>query len=86
LVKNCRMNFYIETNRFILREFRKTDVDDLFEMDSDPEVHTYLGNDPVKSKEEVETYIDAVIQQYKLPAILASSELVDRRDARRLNA
>lgn len=59
------MNFYIETDRFILREFRATDVDDLFEMDADPEVHAYLGNNPVKSKEEVEEGIEYVRRQYK---------------------
>lgn len=59
------MNFYIETDRFILREFRETDVDDLFEMDSDPEVHAYLGNNPVKSKETIEEVIANVRQQYK---------------------
>ncbi|MCB0478296.1 MAG: GNAT family N-acetyltransferase [Crocinitomicaceae bacterium] len=59
------MNFHIETERFILREFRETDVDDLFEMDSDPEVHRYLGNQPLKSKDQVFEYIGAVQQQYK---------------------
>lgn len=59
------MNFYIETDRFILREFRMSDIDDLYEMDVDPEVHKYLGNNPIKSKAEVEKYITAVIQQYK---------------------
>ncbi len=59
------MNFYIETNRFILREFRETDLDDLFELDSDPEVHKYLGNNPVKSKEDIAKGIEFVRQQYK---------------------
>ncbi|MEN9348352.1 MAG: hypothetical protein RLZZ77_1863, partial [Bacteroidota bacterium] len=34
----------VTTPRFILREFRLTDVEALFAVDSDPEVVRYLGN------------------------------------------
>lgn len=54
----------IETTRFILREFRFSDLDDLFEMDSDPEVHRFLGKNPVTTKEEVEKSIEWVRSQY----------------------
>lgn len=44
------MKIYAETERLILREILPTDVDALFELDSDPDVHRYLGNNPVDIK------------------------------------
>jgi ribosomal-protein-alanine N-acetyltransferase len=52
------LQFYIET------EFLETDQADLFEMDSDPQVHRYLGNRPVKTIDEIKTVIQLVRQQY----------------------
>lgn len=40
------------------------DVDEFFELDSDPEVHKYLGTEPVKSKEQIIDVIKYVRQQY----------------------
>lgn len=59
------MTFYIETERLILRELRITDLDHMFELDSDPEVHKYLGNNPVKTKDESRKILESVINQYK---------------------
>ncbi|OEK09461.1 GNAT family N-acetyltransferase [Flavivirga aquatica] len=59
------MKFHIETERLILREFRKTDLRGMFELDSDPEVHKYLGNKPVKTKEESIKIIESVLNQYQ---------------------
>lgn len=59
------MKFHIETERLILREMRPTDLEGMFELDSDPEVHKYLGNKPIKSKEESVKIIQSVIKQYK---------------------
>jgi len=39
----------VETERFYLREILPTDVDGFFELDSDEDVHRYLGNNPVKN-------------------------------------
>lgn len=58
------VNFYIETERLIFREFLSSDVDEFFEMDSDPEVHRYLGNNPVKNKEQAGVVIQSIRQQY----------------------
>ena len=58
------LQFYIETERLILRDFLETDQADLFELDSDPEVHRYLGNRPVKTIDEIKTVIHMVRQQY----------------------
>ena len=40
------------------------DVDGMFEMDSDPEVHLYLGNQPIKTKEESAKMVAFIRQQY----------------------
>jgi RimJ/RimL family protein N-acetyltransferase len=54
----------IETERLILRELLPTDVDGMFQLDSDPHVHTYLGNKPISSKQQAEDVIHFVRQQY----------------------
>lgn len=58
------MKIFIETDRLILREMLLTDVDGMFAMESDPEVHKYLGNKPVTSKEQVVAVINFIRQQY----------------------
>ena len=59
------MKFDIETDRLILRELRVTDLEGMFELDSDPEVHKYLGNKPVKTKVESQKILESVFNQYK---------------------
>lgn len=56
---------HIETKRFILRELDDLDEADLFEMDSDPEVHVYIENNPVKSMDEIRHAIVFLKKQYK---------------------
>ena len=58
------MTFNIETERLILRELRLSDLEGMFELDSDPEVHKYLGNKPIKTKEESQKILENVINQY----------------------
>ena len=58
------MNIKIETERLILREFIPSDENGLFELDSNPAVHTYLGNKPVTKIEEVRKFIEIINQQY----------------------
>ena len=58
------MEFYIETERLILRDLLETDVEDYFEMDSDPEVHRYLGNNPIKTREQALENINNIRKQY----------------------
>jgi ribosomal-protein-alanine N-acetyltransferase len=59
------MNFYLETDRLILREFLESDADGMFELDSNPLVHQYLGNNPIKSKQQAEEIIQFIQKQYK---------------------
>ncbi|WP_316635642.1 GNAT family N-acetyltransferase [uncultured Flavobacterium sp.] len=54
----------IETERLLLRELQLSDVDGMFELDSNPNVHLFVGNKPVKSIEESIGYIKNVQQQY----------------------
>src|SRR4051812_29243148 len=58
------MKIIIETERLILREILPTDIDGFFELDCDPEVHRYLGNKPVKEKEQIIDVIKSIRQQY----------------------
>lgn len=59
------MTFQIETERLILRELRISDLDGMFELDSNPEVHKYLGNKPAKTIDESKVILESVITQYK---------------------
>lgn len=54
----------IETERLLLRELLPTDAEAMFEMDSNPEVHKYLGNNPVTDIEQVRGYIESIREQY----------------------
>ncbi|MES2838178.1 MAG: GNAT family N-acetyltransferase [Bacteroidota bacterium] len=59
------MKIVPETERLILREIEFTDENDLFEMDSDPEVHLYIENNPVKSIVEIKKIIELLKKQYQ---------------------
>lgn len=54
----------IETPRLILRELRGSDDIAMFELDSNPEVHKYLGNQPYTSIEQSRENITSVCRQY----------------------
>jgi ribosomal-protein-alanine N-acetyltransferase len=58
------MEIFIKTNRLILREILPTDVGGMLELDSDPEVHRYLGDEPVCDREQIIEVINFIRQQY----------------------
>lgn len=58
------MQHLIETPRLLIRPLTMEDEDGMFEMDSDPEVHRYLGGKYYKSIEESRENIRIVRQQY----------------------
>lgn len=58
------MKVFIETERLILREILPSDIEGMFELDADPDVHRYLGNKPVTSKKESGDMIAYIRQQY----------------------
>ncbi len=59
------MNLKLETKRLILRPVTIDDTQDFFEMDSNPKVHIYLGNNPVKTIEQSKAWILDILEQYK---------------------
>jgi [ribosomal protein S5]-alanine N-acetyltransferase len=58
------MNIFAETERLILREVLPEDDAAFFELDSDPEVHRYLGDPVVEDIETCRKVIQFVRQQY----------------------
>jgi ribosomal-protein-alanine N-acetyltransferase len=60
------MKIFVETDRLILREIELSDDKDMFEMDSDPEVHLYIENKPVGSIEKIHEVIGMIqLQQQR---------------------
>ena len=59
------MHFHLETDRLILRNIQLSDIEGMFELDSDPEVHKYLGNKPFATKSQSENNIKDILKQYK---------------------
>lgn len=59
------MKIIAETDRLILRELIAEDEAGMFELDSDPEVHQYVGKNPVESIEQIQDVIEFIQQQYK---------------------
>ncbi|MCU0423620.1 MAG: GNAT family N-acetyltransferase [Bacteroidia bacterium] len=64
MTEKSAVKIFAETDRFILREILPSDVDGLFELDSDPEVHRYLGNKPVTKREQIVEVISFIRKQY----------------------
>jgi ribosomal-protein-alanine N-acetyltransferase len=58
------MEFYLETERLILREIKESDIDGMFELDTNIQVHAYLGNNPIKTKEQAAQNIQFIRTQY----------------------
>ncbi len=58
------MKIYIETDRIILREMMPNDCHGMFELDSNPIVHKYLGNKPVNTIADSKKAIDYIRNQY----------------------
>lgn len=58
------MEIFAATPRLILREIIPADEKGMFTLDADPEVHKYLGNQPVTSIEEVRNAIQFIRRQY----------------------
>ncbi|MFT5254465.1 MAG: ribosomal-protein-alanine N-acetyltransferase [Flavobacteriales bacterium] len=54
----------IETERLILRKINSSDDEMMFLLDSNSNVHQYLGNKPVESIEESRQYIENIQIQY----------------------
>lgn len=60
-----RMNYYLETERLVLREIKESDLEGMFMLDSNKEVHKYLGNKPISTRKEAEKIIQFIHRQYQ---------------------
>ncbi|TBX68384.1 N-acetyltransferase [Flavobacterium silvisoli] len=58
------MNLQLETPRLLLRPFEFSDAQAMFALDSNPNVHLYLGNKPVTAIEQCLAYIESIRNQY----------------------
>ncbi|MGH1388142.1 GNAT family N-acetyltransferase [Kordia sp.] len=58
------MKIHIETDRLIIRDIEAYDVEGILALDSDPEVHEFLGKKPIKTIEEAKEIIDYIRGQY----------------------
>jgi len=58
------MNIHIETERLIFRDIEESDIKGMFALDSDSEVHRYLGGKPIKSVDDAQRIINNIRQQY----------------------
>lgn len=58
------MPIKIETERLFLREFQLDDTEGLFELDSNPLVHQYLGTKPLSNIEQAKEVICFIQKQY----------------------
>ena len=54
----------IETDRLYFREILESDDCSILELDSDPAVHQYLGNNPIKDIIQARDLIQFIRQQY----------------------
>lgn len=60
------MHVFLETERLILRRFTTDDVDNLFDLDSDPEVMRFLTGGPGTPRDEIERdYIPTYLSHYE---------------------
>ncbi|AXG72766.1 N-acetyltransferase [Flavobacterium arcticum] len=59
------MLLMLQSERLYYRELLPRDDEAMFSLDSDPEVHRYLGNNPVTNIEQSRDYIKSIRQQYQ---------------------
>lgn len=64
-----QMKIFVETQRLLLRELMPSDEEGMFVLDSDAEVHRYLGNKPISSTEQARKAIETIRQQYRTHGI-----------------
>jgi ribosomal-protein-alanine N-acetyltransferase len=63
------MKIFWETDRYILREMTEADAEGMFALDSNPQVHEYLGMKTIDSKDQALNAIRKVIDQYEANGI-----------------
>jgi ribosomal-protein-alanine N-acetyltransferase len=63
------MNIHIQTKRLIIRDIEASDAQGMFALDSDPDVHEFLGKKPIKTIEEAKQSIEHIRKQYETNGI-----------------
>jgi [ribosomal protein S5]-alanine N-acetyltransferase len=59
-----RHTIQLITPRLIMRDFEEDDDHLIFKLDSDPEVHRFLGNNPLKDAAQARDVISMIRSQY----------------------
>jgi len=60
------MRVFLETERLVLRQFTEADVDNLVDLDSDPDVMRYITGGRTTPREEIETdFLPAFLAYYQ---------------------
>ncbi|GJM61839.1 GNAT family N-acetyltransferase [Persicobacter diffluens] len=59
------MSTIFETPLYEIRLLQPADAEGIFLLDSDPEVHKFLGNNPIKSMAEAEKVVAYIMGQYE---------------------
>ena len=59
------MDVILTTSRFYLRKITHDDLDDFYELDANPNVHRYLGRNPITTRDQARGYIQYVLDQYE---------------------
>lgn len=59
------MKIHLQTERFNIRDIEEYDLDGMFDLDSNPNVHKFLGNSPIKTREEAKDMINNIRAQYQ---------------------
>ncbi|MFT5182968.1 MAG: ribosomal-protein-alanine N-acetyltransferase [Flavobacteriales bacterium] len=54
-----------ESDRLILRELKPDDAQGIFELDSNANVHLFLGNKPISTLEQAQGVVEYIRQQYR---------------------
>ena len=58
------MPIFIETERLYIRKLEEKDAEGMFVMDSDPEVHKYVGGNPAQNIQHIRDVIQNIHNQY----------------------
>jgi len=58
------MKIHVQTERLILRDLEISDAEGIFKLDSDPDVHEFLGKKPIQSIDQAREIIEFIRKQY----------------------
>ena len=58
-----------QTQNLIYRKITLDDAEEIYELDSNAEVHRYLGNKPIQSLDKAKEIIEYIISQYEINGI-----------------